>query len=134
VIISVDLLKDRKRLVRSYDDSAGVTAAFNKNILRVLNARYGANFNLDLFSHVVRWDESRRSIELFLRSAVAQKVRIAKLQLEISLSSGEEIRTLVAEKFVRRDFEDELREGDLCPVGWFTDYDRQIALSVSRPS
>ena len=89
-------------LVAAYDDSAGVTAAFNKNVLAVLNAELGADFDLDAFEHVAVWDAGREWIEMRLRSASAQPVRVRDLGLTVEFAAGEEMRTEVSAKF-RRD-------------------------------
>ena len=82
-LLGTDLVKDPAVLVAAYDDSAGVTAAFNKNVLAVLNAELGADFDLDAFDHVAVWDAEREWIEMRLRAASAQTVRVAGLGLTV---------------------------------------------------
>ena len=92
-LLGTDLVKDQAVLVAAYDESAGVTAAFNKNVLAVLNAELGADFDLDAFDHVAIWDAEREWIEMRLRAASAQSVRVADLGLTVKFAAGEEMRT-----------------------------------------
>lgn len=132
VLIGVDLVKDIDRLELAYDDPAGVTAEFNKNVLAVINQRLGADFDLDAFSHVARFDTEHEWIEMLLRSEVAQTVRLEDLDLEVAFDAGELMRTEVSCKFRRAGFEAELVEAGLNPVQWLTDPDGQFAISISR--
>ena len=99
LLLGVDLVKDPSRLVAAYDDASGVTAAFNKNALVGLNNGLGANFRLELFQHVAKWDERNRWIEMRLRALSEHTVRIAALDLEIHFERGEELRTEISSKF-----------------------------------
>jgi L-histidine N-alpha-methyltransferase len=85
-LLGTDLIKDRARLVAAYDDSAGVTAEFNRNVLHVLNRELGADFAPERFSHVVRWNEAHHRIEMWLRADAACRVRVADLDLEVAFS------------------------------------------------
>ena len=98
-LLGTDLVKDPAVLVAAYDDSAGVTAAFNKNVLAVLNAELGADFDLDAFDHVAVWDAEREWIEMRLRAASAQTVLVSDLGLTVEFAAGEEMRTEVSAKF-----------------------------------
>ena len=84
-LLGTDLVKDPAVLVAAYDDSAGVTAAFNKNVLAVLNAELGADFDLDAFEHVAVWDAEREWIEMRLRSTAAQHVLVRDLGLTVDV-------------------------------------------------
>ena len=98
-LLGTDLVKDPAVLVAAYDDAAGVTAAFNKNVLAVLNAELGADFDLDAFEHVAVWDAGSEWIEMRLRSASPQEVRGRDLGLTVEFGAGEEMRTEVSAKF-----------------------------------
>ncbi len=108
-LLGTDLVKDRGRLVRAYDDEAGVTAAFNLNVLRRLNRELGADFDLSRFTHVARFNESEEWIEMRLQSMGAQRVTIADLGLSLTFDDGEELLTEISAKFrpdkVRREIE-----------------------------
>jgi L-histidine N-alpha-methyltransferase len=131
-LLGVDLVKDINRLERAYDDESGVTAEFNKNVLAVVNRRLGADFDLDRFEHVARFDTEAEWIEMLLRSTIDQRVTIEALDLEVDFVAGELMRTEVSAKFRRPRFEAELREVGLTPVMWLTDRSGDFAVSISR--
>ena len=87
------------RLVRAYDDAAGVTARFNKNVLAVVNRELSPNFDLDAFDHVARWNADEERIEMWLRASSPQHVRVAALDLTVDFAAGEEMLTEVSCKF-----------------------------------
>ncbi len=93
LLLGIDLVKDRKVLVQAYDDAAGVTAAFNKNVLHRINREFGSNFNLRLFRHRARWNEEQSRIEMHLESLIGQCVQIPALEIEVKLTRGETIHT-----------------------------------------
>jgi L-histidine Nalpha-methyltransferase len=99
LLLGTDLVKDPAVLVPAYDDSAGVTARFNRNVLEVVNRELKADFDLDAFEHVARWDPAAEWIEMRLRSTVGQEVTVAKLDLVVPFAAGEEMRTEVSAKF-----------------------------------
>jgi L-histidine Nalpha-methyltransferase len=99
LLLGVDMVKDTELLLKAYDDAAGVTAAFNKNVLVRINRELGANFNLNLFRHRARWNDEKARIEMHLESLVAQQVSIPALELEIKLQRGETIHTENSYKF-----------------------------------
>jgi L-histidine N-alpha-methyltransferase len=99
LLLGTDLVKDPARLVAAYDDRAGVTADFNRNVLRVLNARLGASFDPDAFDHVAVWNAEAEWVEMRLRSRVLQIVPIRDLDVEIGFAEGEELRTEISAKF-----------------------------------
>ena len=107
-LLGTDLVKDADRLQRAYDDAAGVTAEFNRNILRVINRELGADFAVDEFGHVALWDRVHEWIEMRLRSLRDQQVTIADLGLTVSFAAGEEMRTEISAKFRRERIEAEL--------------------------
>ena len=88
LLLGTDLVKDPAVLVAAYDDPAGVTAAFNKNVLAVLNAELGADFDVDAFEHVALWDAQDEWIEMRLRSSVAQQVRLPAIGLTVGFAAG----------------------------------------------
>jgi dimethylhistidine N-methyltransferase len=93
LLLGVDLVKDRRTLLDAYDDAAGVTAAFNKNVLNRINREFGSNFNLRRFRHRARWNEEHSRIEMHLESLIGQCVLIPALDLEVKLARGETIHT-----------------------------------------
>jgi L-histidine N-alpha-methyltransferase len=133
-LLGTDLVKDPAVLVAAYDDEAGVTAAFNKNVLAVLNAELGADFDLDTFDHVAVWDAEHEWIEMRLRSAADQVVRVPGIGLTVRFAAGEEMRTEVSAKFRRPGVERELAAAGLAMRSWWTDEDGQFGLSLSVPS
>ena len=131
LLLGTDLVKDPGRLVRAYDDAAGVTAEFNRNVLRVVNRDLHADFVPERFDHVARWDEANEWIEMRLRSQRDQTVRIADLDLTVRFRAGEEMRTEISAKFRRERVEAELRAVGLELAEWWTDSTRSFALSLS---
>jgi dimethylhistidine N-methyltransferase len=131
-LLGTDLVKDRGRLVRAYDDSAGITAAFNRNLLSVLNRELGAHFEPQLFDHIALWDERNEWIEMRLRSTIDQQVRIDALDRSYFFDAGEDIRTEISAKFRREGLEQEFAVAGLELVGWWTDPAGDFALSLSR--
>ena len=134
LLLGTDLVKDPAVLVAAYDDAAGVTAAFNKNILSVLNAELGADFDLDAFDHVARWDPAAEWIEMRLRSAERQQVRVPGIGLTVTFGEGEEMRTEVSAKFRRDGVRAELAAAGLAMQSWWTDEEGRFGLSLSVPS
>ena len=131
LLLGTDLVKDRARLVAAYDDAAGVTAAFNRNVLAVLNHRLGADFDLARFDHVARFDEDHEWIEMRLRSRGAQTVHVAELELTLAFADGEDLRTEVSAKFTPERVHDELDAAGLELCEWWTDDDGDFALSLA---
>ncbi len=132
-LLGTDLVKDVGVLVAAYDDSAGVTAAFNKNVLAVLNAELGADFDLDGFEHVAVWDPVNEWIEMRLRATAEQRARVRDLDLDVRFAAGEEMRTEVSAKFRRAGVEAELAAAGLAMRAWWTDAADQFGLSLSVP-
>ena len=110
-LIGTDLVKDRERLVAAYDDSRGVTAAFNLNMLSVLNKELGADFDTTQFKHLVFFDEEQKWIEMRLQAVSRQHVVIDRLGIEVTFEQGEEIRTEISAKFTAEGIRAELVEG-----------------------
>ena len=131
LLLGTDLVKDRRRLVAAYDDAAGVTAAFNRNVLHRLNRELGADFEPDRFAHVARWDEVEEWIEMRLRSDRDQRVRVAALDLSVDFGAGEEMRTEISAKFRPAGLRSELAAAGLDLAELWTDPNGDFALSLS---
>jgi len=131
LLLGTDLVKDVGRLVRAYDDSAGITARFNRNVLAVVNRELDADFDLDAFQHVARWNSDEERIEMWLRAASVQRVRIAALDLAVEFAAGEEMLTEVSCKFRPDRVEDELAAAGLPRTHWWTDPAADFGLSLS---
>src|ERR1700744_4362542 len=99
LLLGTDLEKDEETLILAYDDPAGVTAAFNKNLLARINRELDGDFDLCQFEHVVRWDQSERRIEMHLRSKVWQRITIRKAGFRFYLRQGETIWTESSHKY-----------------------------------
>lgn len=99
LLLGTDLRKSPKRLVAAYDDAKGVTAAFNKNVLRRINRELDGHFQLELFRHVALWNEAESRVEMHLESAVAQEVRIDALGVTVAFQKGERIHTESSVKY-----------------------------------
>ncbi len=134
LLLGTDLVKDRTRLVAAYDDAAGVTAEFNRNVLHVLNRELGADFDPERFEHVARWNEADQRIEMWLRSTEDQQIRVADLELELDFGAGEEMLTEISTKFSPDALEAELSEcGFIVESMWSSDGD-EFLLTLARPS
>ncbi len=133
-LLGTDLVKDPATLVAAYDDAAGVTAEFNKNVLAVLNAGLGADFDRDGFEHVAVWDAGAEWIEMRLRSLSDQTVHLPAIGLTVSFAAGEEMRTEVSAKFRREGVRAELAAAGFAMRAWWTDSAGQFGLSLSVPA
>ena len=133
-LLGADLVKSPEVLVPAYDDASGVTAAFNLNVLSVINSGLGACFDVDAFEHVAVWDEANEWIEMRLRSQIRQDVRIDALDLEIAFEAGEEMRTEISSKFRRKGLTAELAAAGFAAAGWWTDDAGRFSLSLWEPA
>lgn len=133
LLLGTDLVKERARLEAAYDDSRGVTAEFNKNVLQVLNRELGADFDLDAFEHVARYDAAEERMDIRLRSLADQRVCLRELDITVAFAAGEEMRTEISTKFTRRRLRAIYAEAGLEICGWFTDAAGDYALSLARP-
>ena len=131
-LLGTDLVKDTGRLLRAYDDAAGVTAEFNRNVLRVINRELDADFAVEDFQHVAVWDPDSEWIEMRLRSAREQVVTIKTLDLTVSFAAGEEIRTEISAKFRPERIEAELGAAGLRSVRFWTDPDGDFGLTLAQ--
>jgi L-histidine Nalpha-methyltransferase len=134
LLLGTDLVKDVAELEAAYDDAAGVTAAFNRNVLRVLNRELGADFDLDAFEHVAFFDTEHEWVDLRLRARSRQVVSLRALGLTVSFAAREELRTEISAKFTRSRLEADLAAAGLELVRWYTDADQRYALTLSRPA
>jgi L-histidine N-alpha-methyltransferase len=132
LLVGLDLVKDEERLHAAYNDSAGVTAEFNRNILRVVNAALGADFDPGAYDHVAFYDRDRARIEMRLRARRDQRVRVPGAHLELTLRRGDEIRTELSCKYTRKTFEARLARTGLRLESWLTDAEPSFALALLR--
>jgi L-histidine N-alpha-methyltransferase len=133
LLLGTDLVKDVDRLVAAYDDAQGVTAEFNRNVLRVINQELGGDFDLDAFAHVARWDAEGSYIEMRLRSLRAQQVHIAALDLEVDFAEGEELQTEISTKFTPDGIRQELWDCGFVVERSWTDPAGDFLLTLSHP-
>lgn len=131
LLLGTDLVKDTGRLVRAYDDSAGVTARFNRNVLAVVNRELNADFDLDAFEHVAKWNADEERIEMWLRATSPQRVWVRDLDLTVDFADGEEMLTEVSSKFRPDGVADELAAAGLRRTRWWTDAAGDFGLSLS---
>ena len=131
LLLGTDLVKDVDRLVRAYDDSAGVTAQFNRNVLTVVNRELGADFDVPAYEHVAKWNADEERIEMWLRSTRPQRVHITALDLDVDFADGEEMLTEVSCKFRRSGVDAELAAAGLERTHWWTDDAGDFGLSLS---
>jgi L-histidine N-alpha-methyltransferase len=131
LLLGTDLVKDPARLVRAYDDSAGVTAKFNRNVLAVVNRELHADFDVNAFEHVAKWNADEERIEMWLRAATAEQVFIADLDLTVDFAAGEEMLTEVSCKFRPEGVVAELAAAGLTRTHWWTDAAGDFGLSLA---
>ncbi|MFF3749446.1 L-histidine N(alpha)-methyltransferase [Streptomyces sp. NPDC002018] len=131
LLLGTDLVKDESVLVRAYDDAAGVTAAFNKNVLSVIDRELGADFDPRDFGHVALWDAGHEWIEMRLRARRALTVKIPELDLVVHFEAGEEVRTEVSAKFRQEGVRAELSAAGMELTRWWTDEAGRFALSLA---
>ncbi|MEV5603452.1 L-histidine N(alpha)-methyltransferase [Streptomyces sp. NPDC052299] len=131
LLLGTDLVKDEEVLVAAYDDAAGVTAAFNRNVLSVVDRELGADFVPEDFAHVARWNPREEWIEMRLRARRSLTVKIPELDLVVPFEAGEELRTEVSAKFREDGVRGELAAAGLRLAHWWTDSADRFALSLS---
>jgi len=132
LLLGTDLVKDPRVIEAAYNDSAGVTAQFNLNVLHVLNRELGADFDVDAFEHVAFFDREREWIEMRLRATEPQHVRVDALDLEIDFAAREELRTEISAKFTPDGLRADLDAAGLDLVEMFIDPDELFAVSLAR--
>jgi L-histidine Nalpha-methyltransferase len=133
LLIGTDLVKDRGRLVAAYDDAAGVTADFNRNVLRVLNEQLGGDFEPDDFTHVARWNEKEQWIEMRLRADVPSRVSLPGAGITLAFYEGEELLTEISAKFTPDRVERELSEAGFVVEGMWGAEDGEFLLTLAHP-
>ncbi len=131
-LVGFDLIKDKAVLERAYNDGRGVTAAFNRNILRVVNARFGGDFDVDAFEHVAFYDEANAWIEMRLRATKPTRARVDAVGVSLAFDAGDEIRTEISCKYDRARAEAVARVGGLVLDRWDTDPEGRFALGLLR--
>jgi L-histidine N-alpha-methyltransferase len=134
LLMGTDLVKDAGVLEAAYDDSQGVTAAFNRNVLHVLNRELQADFDPDDFDHVALFDRENEWIEMRLRARREVSATIRALDLPVHFDAGEELRTEISAKFTPERVRGDLAAAGLELVSWLTDPDEQFALTLSKPA
>jgi L-histidine Nalpha-methyltransferase len=134
LVLGTDLVKDPAVIEAAYNDSEGVTAEFNRNLLRVLNRELGADFDPSAFAHVAFFDRRHEWVEMRLRARRPCSVLIADLGLRVEFAAGEELRTEISAKFTRERVQADLEAAGLELEAWFTDPEQLFAISVSRPA
>jgi L-histidine Nalpha-methyltransferase len=134
LLLGADLVKDPRELEAAYDDEAGVTAEFNRNVLHVLNRELGANFDPDAFDHVAFFDADHEWVEMRLRARTRQLVTVQRLGLAVHFDAREELRTEISAKFTRPRLEGDLAAAGLELAAWHTDPADRFAVTLSRPA
>ncbi len=132
LLVGLDLVKDERRLHAAYNDAAGVTAEFNRNILNVVNARLGADFEPAAFDHVAFYDPGPAWIEMRLRARRDMHVRIPAAELTLDLRRGAEIRTEISCKYTRQTFDARLHATGLTLEAWHADSEALFAAALLR--
>ena len=131
LLLGTDLVKERERLEAAYNDAAGVTAAFNLNILSILNRELEGDFDPEAFEHLARYDEESEWIEMLLRSRRRQSVRLEAIELSARFDEDELMQTEISAKFGREGVETELEAAGFELERWWTDSHSEFALSLS---
>lgn len=130
-LLGVDLVKDVSVLERAYNDSEGVTAAFNKNVLAVVNRELDGDFHLDRFRHYARYDVERARIEMYLEATIAHRVRLSAIDVSIGFDAGERLLTEISRKFTRESVEATFAAAGLRLREWF--FGDGFALALGAP-
>jgi L-histidine N-alpha-methyltransferase len=132
LLLGTDLVKDVATLEAAYDDRAGITAEFNRNVLHVLNRELDADFVPEAFDHVAFFDRDREWIEMRLRARRPQRITVRSLGLQVTFAAGEELRTEISAKFTRERLEGDLAAAGLVLTEQFTDAEGRFALSLAQ--
>jgi L-histidine N-alpha-methyltransferase len=133
-VLGVDLVKDRRTLEAAYDDAAGVTAEFNRNVLHVINKTLGADFVPETYRHLALWNAHDARIEMHLIPEIPQTVSVRALRLRVTLTPDETLWTESSYKFTRETAETMLADAGLTLEEWLTDARDRFALIVARPT
>jgi L-histidine N-alpha-methyltransferase len=133
LLLGTDLVKDRARLVAAYDDAAGVTAEFNRNVLHVLNQQLGGNFDPDRFRHVALWNEDEQWIEMRLRADAALDVSLADAGITVHFQKDEDLLTEISAKFTPSRVETELVQAGFVVEEMWGATDGEFLLTLAHP-
>ncbi|WP_372498560.1 L-histidine N(alpha)-methyltransferase [Yinghuangia soli] len=133
LLLGADLVKDPEVLVRAYDDAQGVTADFNRNVLRVLNRELDGDFDVERFEHVALWNSEQEWIEMRLRSRGDQAVKLRDLDLAVEFADGEELRTEISAKFRVSGLTMELERAGFVVSRWWTDRENRFGVALAMP-
>jgi L-histidine N-alpha-methyltransferase len=131
LLMGTDLVKDPEVLEAAYDDAQGLTADFNRNVLRVLNRELDASFDPQDFDHVALFDPEHEWIEMRLRARRELTTRVRALDLPVHFEAGEEMRTEISAKFTRERLQGDLAASGLELERWLTDAEELFALTLS---
>jgi L-histidine N-alpha-methyltransferase len=132
LLMGTDLVKDPRVLEAAYDDAEGVTAEFNRNVLRVLNRELQADFDPDDFEHIAVFDTEHEWIEMRLRARREHTTLVRDLDLPVHFEAGEELRTEISAKFTRERLDADLGAAGMELARWLTDPEELFALTLSR--
>jgi L-histidine N-alpha-methyltransferase len=133
LLLGTDLVKDRRRLVAAYDDAAGVTADFNRNVLHVLNEQLGGDFDPAQFEHVALWNEDEQWIEMRLRAQRSTEVSLTGAGITVRFDEGEDLLTEISSKFTPDRVEQELSEAGFVVEGMWGADEGEFLLSLAHP-
>jgi L-histidine N-alpha-methyltransferase len=134
LVVGYDLVKEKSLLEAAYDDGQGVTAAFNRNMLAVINRELGGDFDPAAFDHVAFYNSAGQRIEMHLRARAAMAVNIVEIPMRITLAAGETIFTEISRKFTRESVDESARQSGFELARWFTDPRQWFALAELIPS
>ncbi len=133
LLLGTDLVKDPRRLLAAYNDSQGITAEFNRNVLHVMNRELDATFATEAYDHVAVWNADERRIEMRLRAQRAQRVSVRALDLDVTFNAGEDLLTEISSKFTAEQVGDELDAGGFVVEETWTDPAGDFLLTLARP-
>jgi len=132
LLFGVDRVKEKAVLENAYDDSEGITAKFNLNVLKVMNAKLGANFAVEKFSHQASYNEEKEQIEMYLVSQEAQKIEFKSLARVLQLQEGEKILTEISRKYTKSSLQYLLAESGLAEHTHFEARKNQYSLVLAK--
>ena len=133
LLVGMDLVKDRTILEAAYDDAAGVTARFNKNLLNVLNRRLEADFDPELFAHRAIYNDTHQRIEMWLDSTEEQEINVPAFGLDVHFESGEGMRTEISTKFTHESATKAFEEANMGLCDLYTDDPNLFSLALATP-
>ena len=133
LLVGIDLRKDSRMLQRAYDDSSGVTARFNRNLLARINRELGGHFDLQTFKHQAVYDEKIGRVEIYLVSARAQRVSIDRLHLEVPFAAGERVHTENSYKYSLAEIEDLAAASGLLLQRQWLDANHRFSVNLLAP-